>query len=68
MSDELYPTCPRCRGNRYVHVSTPTMGGFGPTRDEEFPCPLCHEVGTIHRDVAADYQRQQAERLAEYDD
>jgi phage FluMu protein Com len=52
---DLYVTCPRCNGNRTVTACTVIGNDFVPSRYEDFPCPLCKEVGSIHHDEAGKY-------------
>jgi uncharacterized protein CbrC (UPF0167 family) len=60
MSD-LYVTCPRCEGRRWVLAYTYLGNEFRPSRSEMFDCPLCHATGEADAEHAAKWTCLQAE-------
>ena len=52
MSDALYVTCPRCKGDGTVFAYTSIGNGFTPSVGEYFSCPLCHGTGEADRQLA----------------
>lgn len=61
IDDDLYPTCPRCRGSRFVYAITEPSNGFTPSRGEEFFCPLCQGVGSTARETVEAYLAERRE-------
>lgn len=60
MSD-LYITCPRCRGHRFVSVIIRAGDGWRPTLSEYVSCPLCHATGVADAERANEWNAEQLE-------
>ncbi len=63
---ELYVTCPKCRGSRFVSAIVRPGDGFRPTLSAEFPCDLCHMTGEAAHALALQFEAERA--AAEYED
>lgn len=58
---ELYPTCPRCDGDRYESaVPIEEIDSLRPMA-ESYPCPLCVLTATIDIDQAIEWIEGKAE-------
>ena len=64
-NDDLYVTCPQCGGDGFVTAIVEQGNGWTPSLYGNFPCPLCTQARTIHRDYAEQYRRDMAEKVHE---
>jgi hypothetical protein len=64
MGDDLYVSCPRCRGSRQIVVCTDPGNDFRPSQWECVGCPLCHQTGEADANLAAEWVAERAEREA----
>lgn len=65
---ELYPQCPRCKGDRQIYVYTVPPTDFSRGEGEYISCPCCHGTGEADADNARAFIRDWQEREELYDE